>query len=255
MALARLAVVSAFVALFALFFYESIHHKHFHATHLLDDVDVHVAETPEEREQISALYDEIHEQRNKMKALQEEMVAIMTDQRHALGKGGWESAASTLQQITKMQMKLNEKEREMQQVQEVIDLHFMELKPYHGVYSGMFAKDAAMSLGHLIIPYIQAFSMHVLIPITHPFLTVFLCIFFPALLFAVSMFMYGLAFSILPFASMIWAALCAFRFPVLVLQYNPTPAEFFISYFLYLSLLIVFVRLCWAASRTALGRP
>lgn len=253
MGFARVAVLSAIVALLALFFYENIHHKHFHATHLLDDVDVDVGDTEADRREIQRLEKEIHTLRVQMEREQRELVQLLTRQRDVVASAEWESAPQRLQEVTRMQIQVNEKEREMARTHEEIDLRFLELKPYHGVYSGMFAKDAAMSLGHLVIPYIQAFSMHLFIPFTHPFLTVFILIFFPALLFALSFIMYGLAFSILPFASMVWAAVSAFRFPLLVLQYGPTPAEFFICYALYLSVLIIFVRLCFAASRTALS--
>lgn len=169
------------------------------------------------KDQIVGANEKVREKINELSKLEAKQASLCDD-------FWWFLDPDQQLEVQKMQVEINQQEREIASLHDQMELLWRQLKPLFGVRSRLFGADAFLSMTSVI-----RFLVNVMVPVPLTFSFVILLIFGPLALAVLSM-IFAMGWVILPAAAMLLVTFWAVHMPMVISQYAPSTNEFVFLY-------------------------
>lgn len=217
------------LSFFGIVLFGAIPQEHKSVNMLLNYANVSSLADPTHQGEVTKLRGQILDLEQQLFYDAKELVKVEAE-RDDLKQGFWWFVHPQLQlAVAEAQLKVSDQHRLVHNVMEDIQFHFLEIKPFFGLRSKMFAVDLAMSWGRVCSSLIGVLFPP--FPLTFSLATILFL--GPLSLLGLALMFFELGWLMLPFVAcgliLHWASA---PLPLLLIQYAPSPTEFALTYVL-----------------------
>eukprot|EP00301_Raphidiophrys_heterophryoidea_P022141 c6370_g1_i1.p1 GENE.c6370_g1_i1~~c6370_g1_i1.p1 ORF type:complete len:287 (+),score=69.39 c6370_g1_i1:87-863(+) len=220
--------------------------QHTAATHLLDEAHGALELFDHERQVwIQDLLRDIHDLSETLKT--EELALNSLEAEKELVKKAnffWFLNVADRETVDDLQLRMKIQQRVVDNIADDIDVHWRKLKPLYGLKSKMFVSEAVMSVFRVFADIFVFFVPSLVVSLP----TLLLLAPLSAFLVVVSL---SIGFLLFPYTVGLIAMIWAMKFPAVLVQYNPSPAQFAVAYASACVVVAAVVGLCFRL----FGRP